>query len=242
MPGEVSGPRPDRFVGMFYFLWHDTRAGKRPDGDGPYDIAKILARDPDALRHPGSKLWGPVGMYHYWAEPLYGYYLSTDPWVIRRHARLLSDAGVNTLIFDTTNAETYPDVYFKLCEVFQDIRKSGGRTPRIAFMMNTKAGPTGRQGLPRPLQTGKVPRPLVRLAGQAAAALRPGRGRARAAGILHAPQGPLAVHAGQHPLRLALGGDLPAALRIHRRSQARRAGECLGGAEPPRPRRSGRRT
>jgi hypothetical protein len=145
MPGEVSGPRPDRFVGMFYFLWHDIRAGKRPDGDGPYDIAKILARDPDALRHPGSKLWGPIGMYHYWAEPLYGYYLSTDPWVIRHHARLLSDAGVDTLIFDTTNEETYPDVYVKLCEVFQDIRKSGGRTPRITFMMNTKAGTTGRK-------------------------------------------------------------------------------------------------
>ena len=145
MPGEVSGPRPDRFVGMFYFLWHDNRAGKRPEGDGPYDIAKILARDPDAIHHPRSALWGPIGMYHYWGEPLYGYYQSTDPWVIRRHARLLADAGVDTLIFDTTNTETYPDVYSRLCEVFLGIRKSGGRTPRIAFMMNTNAGVTGRQ-------------------------------------------------------------------------------------------------
>ncbi len=84
-------------------------------------------------------------MYHYWGEPLYGYYQSTDPWVIRRHARLLADAGVDTLIFDTTNTETYPDVYSRLCEVFLGIRKSGGRTPRIAFMMNTNAGETGRQ-------------------------------------------------------------------------------------------------
>jgi hypothetical protein len=59
MPGEVSRPRPDRFVGMFYFLWHDNRAGKRPEGDGPYDISKILARDPDAIHHPSSALWGP---------------------------------------------------------------------------------------------------------------------------------------------------------------------------------------
>lgn len=145
MPGEVSRPRPDRFVGMFYFLWHDNRAGKRPEGDGPYNISTILASDPDAIHHPHSALWGPIGMYHYWGEPLYGYYRSTDPWVIRRHARLLADAGVDTLIFDTTNAETYPDVYSRLCEVFRGIRESGGRTPRIAFMMNTTAGVTGRQ-------------------------------------------------------------------------------------------------
>ena len=142
MPGEVPGPRADRFVGMFYFLWHDNRGGKRPEGDGPYDVSKILAVDPDAVHHPGSKLWGPIGLYHYWAEPLYGYYLSTDAWVIRRHARLLADAGVDTLIFDATNAQTYPDAYTKLCEVFLEIRASGGRTPQIAFMVNTKAGPT----------------------------------------------------------------------------------------------------
>ncbi len=145
MPGEVTAARPGRFVGMFYFLWHDKRQGKRPEGDGPYDIAKILALDPDAVHHPRSKLWGPIGTYHYWAEPLYGYYLSTDPWVIRRHARLLSDAGVDTLIFDATNTETYPDVYFTLCEVFQYIRQSGGRTPQIAFMVNTKAGENARR-------------------------------------------------------------------------------------------------
>ena len=145
MPGAVPGPRLDRFVGMFYFLWHDNRQGARPEGDGPYDVSKILAADPDAVRHPASKLWGPVGMYHYWAEPLYGYYLSTDPWVIRRHARLLSDAGVDTLIFDATNALTYPDVSTRLCEVFQSIRSAGGRTPQITFMVNTKAGATAAQ-------------------------------------------------------------------------------------------------
>ena len=142
MPGEVGGRRPGRFVGMFYFLWHDNRGGKRPGGDGPFDVSKILAADPDALRHPTSPPWGPLGLYHYWSEPLSGYYLSTDPWVIRRHARLLSDAGIDTLIFDTTNAVTYPEVYSKICEVFTEIRRAGGRTPGIAFMVNTEAKAT----------------------------------------------------------------------------------------------------
>ncbi|NLS96270.1 MAG: hypothetical protein GXX96_29370 [Planctomycetaceae bacterium] len=139
---EVGPPRPDRFVGIFYFLWHNAPAGKSPHWDGPYDISRILRREPDALSNPDSPLWGRVGQYHYWGEPLYGYYRSDDPWVLRRHAQMLADAGVDTLIFDTTNAQTYPDMYLALCRVFQQIRDEGGRTPQISFMVNTKAGET----------------------------------------------------------------------------------------------------
>ncbi len=138
----IHKPRTNRTVGLFYFLWHDNSNGKPPAGSGPYDVAKILATQPDALKHPESPLWGPVGMYHYWSEPLYGYYKSADPWVLRRHAQLLAAAGIDVLIFDTTNAVTYPDVYQALCTVFEEVRKSGGKTPGIAFMVNTKAGET----------------------------------------------------------------------------------------------------
>jgi hypothetical protein len=139
---EVGPPKPDRFVGIFYFLWLNERHNKGTIGDGPFDISKILARDPDALKKPESRLWGSPGRAHYWGEPLHGYYLSDDEWVIRHHAQLLADAGVDTLIFDTTNRATYKQNYLKLCEVFTDIRRSGGRTPQIAFMVNTQAGET----------------------------------------------------------------------------------------------------
>ena len=142
---EAGPPRPDRFVGIFYFLWHNNPGGRSPHWDGPYDIGKILEADPGALSNPASPYWGPIGRYHYWGEPLYGYYLSTDPWVLRRHAQLLADAGVDTLIFDTTNALTYRHVYLKLCEVFETVRRDGGRTPQICFMVNTKAGETARK-------------------------------------------------------------------------------------------------
>jgi hypothetical protein len=142
---EVGSPRSGRFVGIFYFLWLNERDNKRPQGDGPYDVSRIFAADPDALKKPDSPLWGPHGRAHYWGQPLYGYYLSDDPWVIRRHAHLLADAGIDTLIFDTTNAITYKDVYMKLCEVFTQIRKDGGRTPQIAFMVNSNAGATAQQ-------------------------------------------------------------------------------------------------
>lgn len=142
---EVGLPRGDRFVGIFYFLWHNQRGGKSPHWNGPYDIDRILAADPDAITKPASSLWGPIGMYHYWGEPLYGYYHGTDEWVLRRHAHLLADAGIDTLIFDTTNAQTYPEVYLKLCEVFRRVRQAGGRTPQLAFMVNTEAGQTAQR-------------------------------------------------------------------------------------------------
>jgi hypothetical protein len=68
-----------RFVGIFYFLTHSGGGPRNPGGDGPYDVAKILAQDPDAAKKPDSPLWGKIGTSHYWSEPLYGYYRSTDP-------------------------------------------------------------------------------------------------------------------------------------------------------------------
>lgn len=144
-PEEVGPPRPDRFVGMFYFLTHNDPNPLAGGVVGPHDVGKILAEDPNALQHGKSPAWGAPGGEYYWGEPLYGYYLSSDPWVIRRHAQLLSAAGVDTLIFDTTNAVTYPEVYTKICEVFTEMRKAGDATPQIAFMMNTQAGETADQ-------------------------------------------------------------------------------------------------
>src|SRR4051794_5765463 len=67
---QVGAPRPDKFVALFYFLWH----GAHVQG-GPYDITKILATDPQALQNPGSLLWGPLHAPHHWGESIFGYYL-----------------------------------------------------------------------------------------------------------------------------------------------------------------------
>ncbi len=140
---EAVGPaRPDRFVGIFYFL---TFGQHEPNDAPPSVVTDILRKYPDALNTPSSPPWGPMGSPHFWGEPLYGFYLNSDPWVIRRHAHLLAQAGVDTLIFDTTNAITYRDVYFKICEVFRQIRAEGGRTPQIAFMVNTEAARSAQE-------------------------------------------------------------------------------------------------
>jgi hypothetical protein len=144
LSADVGPPRTNRFVGIFYFINH-VGAPRSPQLEGPYDVAKTLQRDPDAPKKPDSPLWGGNGVPHYWSEPLFGYYRGDDPWVLRRHAYLLADAGIDVLIFDTTNAETYPQVYLALCKVFREARQAGELTPQIAFMVNTQAGQTARR-------------------------------------------------------------------------------------------------
>jgi hypothetical protein len=141
---EAGPPKTNRIVGIFYFIDH-VNWPHSDLLDGPYDVSKILRRDAEALQKPDSLLWGGNGVAHYWGEPLYGYYRSDDPWVLRRHAQLLADAGIDVLIFDTSNAETYPKVYLALCGVFHAVRQSGGRTPQISFLVNTDAGGTAKK-------------------------------------------------------------------------------------------------
>jgi len=126
---EVGPPRPNKFVGVFYFLWlgqHST--------DGPYDISRILTANPDAIKDADDPAWGPAGHFHHWAEPYFGYYLSEDTWVIRKHAEMLVAAGVDAIFFDVTNGFTYANVYHALLDTYADIRADGDPTPQVAFL------------------------------------------------------------------------------------------------------------
>lgn len=141
---SISDIRENKTVGIFYFLWIDSAPQKAPWTDGPYDVTKILERLPeeDKKDPEGSKseLWAPnSGTMHFWGEPLFGYYSAFDKWVLRRHVQLLSDAGIDFLVFDTTNYLTYPKQVQALCEVMLTMRAEGGKTPQITFMLNTRA-------------------------------------------------------------------------------------------------------
>jgi hypothetical protein len=128
-PTEAGLPRSDRTVGLFYFLWH----GAHIQG-GPYDVTRILAQDPLAMGNPSSPLWGPLHAPHHWGESLFGYYLTDDEGVLRKHAQMLGDAGVDVVIFDVTNQLTYPEWYRALMRVWTEVRAAGNRTPQVAFL------------------------------------------------------------------------------------------------------------
>ncbi len=130
LPGafDVGTPRQGKTVAMFYFLT------LQQGGDGPYDNTKILAEHPEALGDARNPAWGPPNSSHHWGEPLFGYYASDDPWVLRKHALMLANAGVDVVIFDNSNAVTYDPAREMLCKVWEDIRRHGGKTPQIAFL------------------------------------------------------------------------------------------------------------
>ncbi len=139
VPGNsvVGAPRTNKFVGIFYFLWLDRQ---RP---GPYDCTKIIAQGmASGNTDYNTYNWGAQSAFHFWGEPYYGYYRADDPYILRRHAQMLTDAGIDVLIFDVTNALTYQNVYLALCQVFMDIRATGRTTPQIAFIAHSNSDTT----------------------------------------------------------------------------------------------------
>jgi hypothetical protein len=123
-------PRSDRTVGIFYFLW----LGPHAQQGGPWDISKILQKDADAMQKPGSPLWGPMHAPHHWGESIFGYYNTDDPYVLRKHAQMLSDAGVDVVIFDVTNQLTYQPNYMTLLRAWAEVRAEGNKTPQVVFL------------------------------------------------------------------------------------------------------------
>ncbi len=142
-----GGIKKDKFVGIFYFVWqgahgYDQHGGTQPDEGvwpkaasdtiSPYDITRLLAADPE------NPAYGPIHAFHYWGEPYFGYYLPDDEWIIRKHAQMLSDAGVDVLILDVTNAAIYKPQITKIAEVYRKLRQKGQSTPSLAFIVNSK--------------------------------------------------------------------------------------------------------
>ncbi len=132
---DVGAPR-QKYVGMFYEVWH-TEIGASTSGI--YDVSNILAHNPGAITNPNSPPWGPYNQTHYWGQPMMGYYSNDDEYVLHKHAQMLSDAGVDTIVIDLSNYSN-GNAYFKaqwlhLMSVWESIRQSGGKTPQVMFLV-----------------------------------------------------------------------------------------------------------
>ena len=122
---EVGRPKDNRQVAIFYFLWLGQH------GRGVHDISKILAESAETGEQPQ---WGPRHAFHFWREPIWGYYLQTDEAVIQKQMQMLSDAGVDILIFDNTNSQSYPACYLTVMRVLEQRRQAGMKTLKIASL------------------------------------------------------------------------------------------------------------
>ena len=136
---DVGGPKANRQVGMFYFLWHEQAPAHA------WDLSEIVVRHPEVLEDFDNPNWGgdpkEVSMY-YWGKPIYGYYKADDYWVHLRNIQLLTDAGVDFLIIDATNKLTYPKQADVLMKAMDAVRAQGKNPPQIAFYTNTASGET----------------------------------------------------------------------------------------------------
>ncbi len=131
----VSARREDKEVGIFYFLWlgqHGT-----PD---IYDISHIRAEyGDDVMFHQDVAGISPAVHFHWWEEPLYGYYNSADEWVIRRHMELLTSAGVDFLMFDATNCFIYESIAEKVMKISAELRQAGWDAPQVTWLTHSRS-------------------------------------------------------------------------------------------------------
>ncbi len=139
----TSGRKENKYVGIYYFVWHGYHTQKI------YDTSKILEKYENGIvGNPENPLWeidpssevydadiSANSAFHYWSEPLYGYYNSEDAWVIRKHLELLSYADVDYLLLDYTNGFIYERATGILIDTILEMRKEGWNVPQVAFML-----------------------------------------------------------------------------------------------------------
>lgn len=128
-----------KLIGIFYSLWHGAHE------TGIYDITKLESTPEGTV-----KLWSvsednpdsPLNAFHYWGEPLYGYYHSADPFVLRRHIELFIDAQIDYLCIDATNNVLYDKATFNLLDLLLEYQAKGYKTPKVVFYTNSYSGIT----------------------------------------------------------------------------------------------------
>ncbi|MBR6785246.1 MAG: hypothetical protein IKM25_03250 [Clostridia bacterium] len=143
---EVGETDNEKFVGLFYWTWHYNFAS----GFEADNVTQILEQYPEALYDLNHPAWENTenGKPYHWNEPLFGYYQNLDEYVVRKHAEMIADAGVDVIIFDCTNGSfTWQPAYEVLFKVFDEAIAEGVNVPQIAFMLPFSGSPEARVSL-----------------------------------------------------------------------------------------------
>jgi len=145
--GRYDDGKKDKTVIMFYWTWHEM---EDTPGAPVKNITKILGEHPEAIKDYNSDAWWGTSKdrYCYWEEPLFGYYRTTDKWVLRKHAEMLADAKVDAVFFDCSNgSETWDASTDALLEVWDQAQKDGVNVPKIGFLLPFAPVPNARVSL-----------------------------------------------------------------------------------------------
>ena len=141
---DTGNIREDRTVACFYWTWHGNFAGSNSAFNNQQNIDRLLElgyTEEDYWKMSTTELrklgvYTQTGPYHFWDEPVYGYYDGDDEWVIRKQAELLASAGVDVVFFDNTNGTfTWLETAKKVMKVFSEARLQGVAAPYVSFML-----------------------------------------------------------------------------------------------------------
>ena len=128
---DVGAPRDNKTVAMFYWTWHI-------DGfvtNNVVNLQEYCEKYPDAMRDFNNEIWKQNETY-WWNESIYGFYRGDDPWVLRKQAELLTNAGVDVIFTDNTNGDhTWHNAYNALLKEWDDAMTDGLKTPKLSFML-----------------------------------------------------------------------------------------------------------
>lgn len=122
----------ERTVGIFYVSWHYDFFHSSFGSPYKSDVTKILQDDPTARFDYFHPNW-PHEFACHWGEPEFGYFTSGDPYVIRKDISMLSDAGVDVLILDFTNAVLYHDAWHILLREMSAMKAEGHKVPKVCW-------------------------------------------------------------------------------------------------------------
>lgn len=148
----------ERYVGLFYWMWISNTNYYYHD---VFDCTKLMSTSEgqaafwniDSSNSEYQKL-SQIGAFHFTNEPLYGYYNSSDPWVITKHMEQFILAGIDFIFLDTSNSYIYEfDVEnagifdgtvkspcYTLLDTMLELYNKGWDVPKVVFLTNNKSG------------------------------------------------------------------------------------------------------
>ena len=129
---DVGGVKDDKTVAIFYWTWHVDLANNEPS-----NLTEFMQEYPDAKNDYHHPAWATINPATFWNQPLFGYYRTNDEWVLRRHAELLANAGIDTIFTDNTNGNfTWKSSYTPLYEVWSDAQENGAvNVPKVSYLL-----------------------------------------------------------------------------------------------------------
>ena len=169
MPGlsEAGATKAHKHVVLFYSNWHcdsrlveDNLQATQVNYSAIFNVETMkqkYAEKPDLFTNQnywsGDGIHAPIdnGKFPYlmgysynqiifWGTPLFGYYRTTDPWVLRKHAEMLADAGVDAVVFDCSNGHFLWEASVDaMIASWTQAKRDGVQAPKMIFMLNLVA-------------------------------------------------------------------------------------------------------